>query len=116
LRREPIRYGLFGAPLFARPLERHFGWAGLAATAAGGVLAAGSLVLGLYGWPIDRLWLYLVGSALLILVGVQLVVSWVLMETLREVTEREVQRSALSVQRGLNNAERSTLNAERDTP
>jgi len=88
LRREPIRYGLFGAPLFTRPLERHFGWAGVMAAAAGGALAAGSLVLGLYGWPIDRLWLYLVGSALLILVGVQLVVSWILMQTLQEVAER----------------------------
>jgi Glycosyl transferase family 2 len=88
LRREPIRYGLFGTPLFARPLERHFGWLGLLAGMAGGVLALGSLVLGLYGWPIDRLWLYLVGSALLILVGVQLMVSWILMETLREVAQR----------------------------
>lgn len=88
LRREPIRYGLFGTPLFARPLERHFGWVGLLAAAGGGVLALASLVLGHYGWPIDRLWLYLVGSALLILVGVQLVVSWILMQTLEEVAER----------------------------
>ena len=92
-RRESIRYGLFGAPLFARPLERHFGWAGLLTGSAGAVLAAGSLVLGLYGWPIDRLWLYLVGSALLILVGVQLVVSWIVMQTLQEVQDREAARS-----------------------
>jgi hypothetical protein len=90
LRREPIRYGLFGTPLFARPLERHFGWVGMLAAAAGGVLAGASIVLGLYGWAIDRLWLYLVGSALLILVGVQLLVSWILMETLREVAAREL--------------------------
>ncbi len=92
LRRRPIRYGLFGAPLFARPLERYFGWAGVLAGTAGGVLATGALVLGLYGWPIDRLWLYLVGSALLILVGVQLVVSWILMQTLQEVAERNARR------------------------
>ena len=90
LRREPIRYGLFGTPLFARPLERHFGWAGLLSASVGTVLATASLVLGGYGWPIDRLWLYLVGSALLILVGVQLMVSWILMETLREVAAREL--------------------------
>jgi len=88
-RREPIRYGVFGTPLFARPLERHFGWAGLLTAAAGGVLAVGSLVLGMYGWPIDRLWLYLVGSALLVLVGVQLVVSWILMQTLQDVAARD---------------------------
>jgi hypothetical protein len=92
-RREPIRYGLFGAPLFARPLERHFGWAGVVAAAAGGAIAAGSLLLGLSGWPIDRLWLYLVGSALLILVGVQLVVSWILMQTLQEVQDRNGRRN-----------------------
>src|SRR5262249_50987610 len=91
--RAPRRYGLFGAPLFARPLERHFGWAGLVVAGAGGVLAAGSLVLGMYGWPIDRLWLYLVGSALLILVGVQLVVSWILMQTLQEVAARDREQS-----------------------
>ena len=88
-RRVPIRYGVFGAPLFARPLERHFGRAGLLATAGGGALALASLVLGVYGWPIDRLWLYLVGSALLILVGIQLMVSWILMQTLQEVAARD---------------------------
>lgn len=96
LRREPIRYGLFGTPLFAQPLERHFGWIGLLSAFAGGVLAVVSLVLGGYGWPIDRLWLYLVGSALLILVGVQLLVSWILMETLREVAGRELVKDSVT--------------------
>jgi hypothetical protein len=87
-RREPIRYGIFGTPLFARPLERHFGWAGLVLAAGGAALAVASIGLGMSGWPIDRLWLYLVGSALLILVGVQLIVSWVLMQTLADVSAR----------------------------
>jgi hypothetical protein len=91
-RREPIRYGLFGAPLFAEPLERHFGRVGLLVAAAGGALAVASLLLGIYGWPIERLWLYLVGSALLILVGMQLIVSWILMQTLQEVAERNRDR------------------------
>jgi peptidoglycan/LPS O-acetylase OafA/YrhL len=90
-RHQPVRLGLFGAPLFRRPLERHFGWAGLAAVLAGLAVAGGSLALGLHGWAIDRLWLYLVGSALLILVGVQLVVSWVVMRTLHELSDRERQ-------------------------
>jgi hypothetical protein len=90
-RRQPIRYGLFGAPLFAKPLERHFGWVGLLTVAVGAVLASGSLVLGLFGWPIDRLWLYLVGSALLLLVGIQLIVSWILMQTLQEVAARDAE-------------------------
>lgn len=90
LRRQPIRYGVFGAPLFARPLERHFGWAGLSLAVAGCGLAAISLALGNYGWAIERMWLYLVGSALLILVGGQLVVSWILMQVLAEVSAREI--------------------------
>ncbi len=89
-RRRPIRLGLFGAPLFATPLERHFGWAGLAIGSAGTVLAATALALANYGWPIERLWLYLVGSALLILVGLQLVVSWVVITTLQEIADRDV--------------------------
>ena len=93
-RRAPIRYGLFGAPLFAQPLERHFGRAGLLVGTAGAALAVVSLVLGIYGWPIDRLWLYLVGSALLLLVGVQLVVSWILMQTLQEVAQRDAHRQS----------------------
>jgi hypothetical protein len=93
-RRQPIRYGLFGTPLFARPLERHFGWVGLLTAVAGGVLAIASLVLGLFGWPIDRLWLYLVGSALLLLVGIQLIVSWILMQTLQEVAARDGETKA----------------------
>jgi glycosyltransferase involved in cell wall biosynthesis len=88
VRGEPIRYGVFGTPLFAQPLERHFGWAGVALTALGTLAAVVSAGLGFSGWAIDRLWLYLVGSALLILVGVQLIVSWLLMQTLAEVAER----------------------------
>jgi hypothetical protein len=88
LHKKPIRMGIFGMPLFAQPLERHFGWMGAAAAAAGSAAAAVALALGAYGWPIARLWLYLVGSALFILVGLQLVVSWVLMGALQEVVER----------------------------
>jgi len=47
-------------------------------------------MLGINGWPIQRLWLYLVGSALLILVGLQLTTSWVLMRTLEELSDREL--------------------------
>lgn len=88
-RGKPVRLGLFGSPLFQRPLERHFGWAGLVAALAGITVAGGSLALGVQGWAIDRLWLYLVGSALLILVGVQLMVSWVVMRTLEELADRQ---------------------------
>jgi len=90
-RREPVREGLFGRPLFREPLDRHFGWLGALATAAGLTLALGSLGLGVWGdWDIARLWLWLLVSALLLLVGLQLMVSWVVMNVLDALSLREL--------------------------
>lgn len=89
--KHPVRQGLLGRPIFDPPLEHHFGWLGLATGAAGVVLAIATLVLGIDGWPIARLWLYQLGSALLILVGVQLVTSWLLMRVLAELSQRDAQ-------------------------
>lgn len=89
-RKQPARLGLFGRPIFDPPLEQHFGWMGFGIGGAGLVLAGVTLALGISGWEIARLWLYLVGSALLILVGVQLVLSWVLMKTLDDLSQREI--------------------------
>src|SRR5690606_9704075 len=68
--KEPIRQGLFGQPLFKKPLDRHFWWMGSLSLIVGLTMGAGSLFLGLQGWVIARLWLYLLASAMLILVGV----------------------------------------------
>ncbi len=87
--KEPIRQGLFGKPIFDPPLDRHFGWMGLLA-ALGGLLGGGiSLGFGFAGWPVSRLWLYLLGSAMLILIGVQLMISWVVMRVLEGLNQRE---------------------------
>jgi len=91
LRKRPVRMGLFGKPVFEPPLDRHFGWLGLTIGGLGGILAVVALVLGLHGWALDRLSLYLVGSSLLMLVGLQLGMSWILMRTLEELSEREIQ-------------------------
>ena len=90
IRKQPVRLGLFGRPIFDPPLEHHFGWMGLGIGGAGVLLACVTLVLGVNGWEIARLWLYLGGSALFILVGVQLVLSWVLMRTLDDLSQREI--------------------------
>ena len=87
--RQPIRQGLFGRPLFRRPLERHFGWVGILAMAAGGAAGAASLVLSLSGWRIERLWFYLLAAAMLVVVGLQLLVFWVIIGVLGELSERE---------------------------
>jgi glycosyltransferase involved in cell wall biosynthesis len=88
--KRPIRQGLFGNPVFDRPLERHFGWMGLVAMAAGLALGAGSLGFALGGWPMERLWLYLLGAAMLVLTGLQLSVFWVIMRVLEELNQREI--------------------------
>lgn len=87
--RRPVRQGLFGPPIFKTPLDRHFGWAGLAAALAGLLIGAGALALSVSGWDIARVWLYLVGSGLLTLMGVQLVIYWVLLRVLDELSQRE---------------------------
>jgi glycosyltransferase involved in cell wall biosynthesis len=86
----PIRQGLFGKPIFKTPLDKHFGWMGLAASFAGLVIGLTALGLGVRGWEIGRLWFYMVGSAMIFLVGVQLVVYWLLLRILEELSQREM--------------------------
>jgi hypothetical protein len=87
--KRPIRQGLFGKPLFSRSIDHQFGWVGLLAAFAGLLLAGASLLLGMRGWEIARLWLYLLGSSMLILTGMQLVVYWILLRVLDELSQRE---------------------------
>jgi glycosyltransferase involved in cell wall biosynthesis len=87
--KQPMRQGLFGKPIFKPSLEHYFGWIGLAAVLVGLVIALVSLALGVSGWEIARLWLYLLGSAMFMLIGIQLVIYWVLMRVLDELSGRE---------------------------
>jgi glycosyltransferase involved in cell wall biosynthesis len=87
--KKPVRQGLFGKPVFTPSLDQHFGWIGLLGLAAGMLLALIALALGLNGWDIERLWLYLLASAMVMLVSVQLVLYWVLMRVLEELSQRE---------------------------
>lgn len=87
--KRPIRQGLFGRPVFKTSLDHHFWWFGVISFSAGVVIGVASLLLGLNGWQIARLWLYLLGSALMVLVGLQLVIYWILMRVLEEISQRE---------------------------
>jgi glycosyltransferase involved in cell wall biosynthesis len=90
-RREPVRQGPFGRPIFDKPLDQHFGWLGALIGTGGLSLAIVTLALSQWGaWDIARLWLWLLGSALLVLVGLQLVVSWIVMRVLETLSLREV--------------------------
>ena len=87
--KRPVRQGLFGRPLFKRSLDHYFGWMGLVSLVAGLGLGLISFFLGLDGWEIARIWLYLLVSAMLILIGVQLIIYWVLLRVLDELSQRE---------------------------
>jgi glycosyltransferase involved in cell wall biosynthesis len=84
-----IRQGLFGKPIFKQPLENNFGWIGLLSFGIGLITGIISLVLGVSGWEISRLWFYLLISAMLTLVGLQFTIYWLLMRVLEELSRRE---------------------------
>ncbi len=88
--KKPIRQGLFGKPIFKTPLDQQFGWMGIVSIVIGVVIGLVSLILGANGWDIERLWFYLLSSAMIFLVGVQLVVYWLLLRILEELSQREV--------------------------
>ncbi len=88
--KRPIRQGLFGKPIFKTPLDQQFGWMGGVSMLLGAIVAVVSLVLGMNGWAIDRLWFYLLGSAMLFLAGIQLFIYWLLLRILEELSQREV--------------------------
>jgi glycosyltransferase involved in cell wall biosynthesis len=87
--KRPIRQGLFGRPIFKVPLENYFGWIGAVSILAGLVVGIVALALGIRGWEITRLWFYLLASAMAILVGIQLVIYWILLKVLDELSKQE---------------------------
>ncbi|MBI1882386.1 MAG: glycosyltransferase family 2 protein, partial [Chloroflexi bacterium] len=90
--KRPIRQGLFGKPLFHKPLEGYFGWIGLGSILGGGLF---------YSWSVwhrwDRTkrkpevapWFPPAASTILVLTGLQLITSWLLTLVLSELTKRE---------------------------
>lgn len=100
----PAGAGLFGKPLFNPPFDRHFGGLGLTVGGIGLILSAVILVLGVHGWAMDRLWIYLVGSALMMLVGLQMFISWLLMQKLEELSERKLRAGGYARGSGLTEA------------
>jgi len=92
--KQPVRQGLLGRPIFDPPLDRQFGWMGLVAVLGGFGLGGVCLGMGLAGWPVSRLWLYLLGAAMLILVGMQFMIFWIVMRVLEGLNQRELLVSA----------------------
>jgi glycosyltransferase involved in cell wall biosynthesis len=89
--KRPIRQGLFGKPLLKTPLETHFWWMGLSCLAGGLAIGLTSFFLGVGGWSIERLWLYLLAGSMTTLLGFQLFIFWVIVQVLNELSQREIQ-------------------------
>jgi glycosyltransferase involved in cell wall biosynthesis len=87
--RQPVRQGVFGRPIFSFKLEHHFGWIGAGTLMVGILVGFGALGFALTGVPTDKLWLYYLGSAGMVLIGIQLIIAWVQMQVLEALSARD---------------------------
>lgn len=85
---QPIRQGVFGKPVFKQPLERSFGWMGFGLIVLSTIIGIISLIIGIAQADVLRMWLYLLGSALFALTGIQMMIYWALMKVLEELSRR----------------------------
>ncbi|HLV35168.1 MAG TPA: glycosyltransferase family 2 protein [Spirillospora sp.] len=89
--RRPIRQGLFGRPMFRRPLEHRFGTLGIVLMAIGVVMFGAAVALPTGNEPA---WFLLVPSAMFVMTGIQLLTSWLLVYLLTELSKRELKAEA----------------------
>jgi hypothetical protein len=88
--KRPIHQGMFKRSGFISLSDRPFWWLGLLGMFTGTVIGVVSFILGMNGWPIERLWLYLLASSMLILVGAELIVFWIIARVLEELNHRDI--------------------------
>lgn len=88
--KQPVRHGLFGRMIFKQPLDQQFGWIGALAVVIGLVAGITTVAMGMNTWSINRIWLYLISSSMLILLGVQLIIYWSILRVLDELGQREI--------------------------
>jgi glycosyltransferase involved in cell wall biosynthesis len=89
--RNPIRQETLIEKIVGISPERHFAWIGASLAASGAVIGLLSLIFGLKGWPITRLWFWQLGGALLLLTGVQFVLFWMLIRVMGTLNQRQRQ-------------------------
>lgn len=92
-RGRPVQQGLFGRKFFDSPLDRHFGWMGIGSFLAGLAITGVAVILGIGGWDMGQLWLYGLASAMLILLGVELVTFWVIFRVLDELNTQAMREN-----------------------
>lgn len=88
-----VQQGLFGKRIFDPPLETHFGMLGVALVSLGVIAAVVLLVLALSGWTLEQMWLWMIAGAMATLIGLQLIVSRVIMNVLADLSQREFKQS-----------------------
>lgn len=88
--RRTIRQGVFGRPLFHRPLERFLGPAGLLSMLVGLAVYGLAVATHLTDASAAAPWFLPAMSALLVLNGIQLIASWVLALMLDTLSKREL--------------------------
>lgn len=87
----PIRQGLFGRPVFRKPLEQRFGIIGIGLFAVGVLLFIATLIMPGRSEPA---WFLLVPSAMFVMTGIQLGTSWLLVYLLTELSKRDLKVEA----------------------
>ena len=87
-----VQSGLFGRRIFDPPLETHFGTLGTIAVAAGVVSAVVLLIAAASGGTLEQMWLWMIASAMMTLIGVQLIVARVIMNVLNDLSQREIKQ------------------------
>jgi glycosyltransferase involved in cell wall biosynthesis len=100
----PIRQGLFGRPVFRKPLEQRFGSIGAFLLVVGSVLFVAGIVVSLR----EPAWFLLVPSTMFVMTGIQLCTSWLLVKLLTELSKRDLKVEA---DMGLNGAGSADDNA-----
>ncbi len=94
--KRPIRQGLFGRPLFKKPLESQFGWLGIGSMVGGGLLYTLDIAR---RWRRSRQedvapWFVPATSTVMVLTGIQLFTSWLLTLVLSELKDRDAKSEA----------------------
>lgn len=84
--RRSIRQGLFGRPIFGKPMEMKFGTIGMIFLVIGAVLFLAALIAS----PTEPLWFLLVPSAMFAITGIQLGTCWMLIKMLAQLSQRDL--------------------------
>jgi hypothetical protein len=80
---------MFGRVIFDPPLDYAFGRIGVMVATVGIVTSAVVFVLLAQNGSLEQMWFWLTFSGLLIFVGGQLVMSWIVLRVLEELARRE---------------------------